>query len=126
MQEQRSNTQHPVSRFLNFWTEERSLTLMLLLLVLHLFILTPVRFISHAFFIISFLFLALALLAGLLGMVRRKVFRLAWLVAVAGAILFKSASIFSEAPWLSVGDTLFTFVSLSGLVYVLFLQVSQE
>ncbi len=126
MQEQRHNTKHPFSRFLNFWTEERSLTFMLLLLVLHLFILTPVRFISHAFSIISFLFLAFALLAGLLGLVRRKVLRWVWVVAVAGAILFKSASIVSEAPWLSVGDTLFTFVSLSGLVYVLFLQMSRE
>jgi Ion channel len=126
MQEQRYNTKHPFSRFLNFWNEERSLTVMLLLLVLHLFILTPVRFISHAFHIISVFFLALALLAGLLGLVKRKTLRWVGVVVVAGAILFKSASIATERPWLNVGDTLFTFFSLSGLVYILFLQVSRE
>jgi hypothetical protein len=49
-----------------------------------------------------------------------------WFVAVAGAILFKCAALVSEALWLSVGDALFTFFSLSGLVYVLFRQVSRE
>ena len=113
-------------RFIGFWTEERSLTVMLLLLVIHFFILTPVRFISQAFHIISVLFFALALLAGILTMVRQKTHRGIWLVVVACAILFKVALFVEEAPVVIVGDTLFTFFSLSGLVYVLFLQVSRE
>ena len=99
---------------------------MLLLLVLHLFILTPARFISHVFYVFSVLFLSLALLAGLLAMVRQKALRWIWIAVVAGAILFKSAALVAKAPWLIVGDTLFTFFSLSALVYVLFLQVSRE
>jgi hypothetical protein len=126
MQEREQSTGNDFSRFIGFWTEERSLTVMLLLLVLHLFILTPVRFLSHAFQIISVLFLSLALLAGLLTLVKQKALRWIWVVVVAGAILFKSAALVAKAPWLIVGDTLLTFFSLSALVYVVFLQVSRE
>jgi hypothetical protein len=126
MQEHSQNTKHPFSRFLNFWTEERSLSIMLLLLVLHLFILTPVRFLGQAFHIVSVLFFALALVAGLLALVRRKSVRWIWIVVVTGAILFKSAALVAKGPLLIVGDTVFTFISLSALVYVLLLQVSHE
>jgi len=113
--------------FIGFWTEERSLTVMLLLLAIHLFILTPVRFLSHAFYIFSVLFLSLALLAGLITMVRQKVLRFMGVITVVGAVLFKSAAeIFAKTQWLAVVDTLFTFISLSALVYVVFLQVSRE
>jgi hypothetical protein len=126
MQEREQNTGSDFSKFIGFWTEERSLTVMLLLLVLHLFILTPVRFLGHAFYVFSVLFLSLALLAGLLTLVKQKALRWIWVVVVAGAILFKSAALVAKAPWLIVGDTLFTFFSLSALVYVVFLQVSRE
>ncbi|HUJ17605.1 MAG TPA: ion channel [Nitrospirota bacterium] len=115
-----------LSRVIGFWTEERSLTVMLLLLVLHLFILTPVRFLSHVFSVFSVLFLSLALLAGFLTMVRQRALRWIWIAFVAGTILFKSAAFVVEAPWLITGDTIFTFFSLSALVYVVFLQVSRD
>jgi len=126
MQERERNTESYFPRFVGFWTEERSLTVMLLLLALHLFILTPVRFLAHVFNLFSVLFLSLALLVGLLTMVRQKALRWIWIVVVAGTILFKSAALVAKAPWLIVGDTLFTFFSLSALVYVIFLQVSRE
>jgi hypothetical protein len=126
MQEHDQRTEGGFSRFIGYWTEERSLSVMLLLLVLHLFILTPVRFVGHVFQIISVIFLALALVAGLLALVRKKTLRCIWIVAVAGTILFKSAALAVEAPWLIVGDRLLTFLSLSALVYVLLLQVSRE
>ena len=125
MRERERNTRNDFSRFVGFWTEERSLTVMLLLLALHLFILTPVRFLGHVFTLFSVLFLSLALLAGLFTLVRQKALRWIWVVVVTGAILFKSAALVVKAPWLIVGDTLFTFFSLSALVYVIFLQVSR-
>lgn len=115
-----------LSRVIGFWTEERSLTVMLILLVLHLFILTPVRFLSHVLYVVSVLFLALALLTGFLTMVRQKALRWIWIVVVAGTILFKSAALVAKTPWLVTGDTLFTFFSLSALVYIVFLQVSRD
>jgi hypothetical protein len=126
MQEREKNTEINFSRLVGFWTEERSLTVMLLLLVLHLFILTPVRFLSHVFSVLSVLFLSLALLAGLLTLVKQKTLRWVSTVVVSGVILFKSAVLISKAPWLVVGDTLLTFFSLSALVYVIFLQLSRE
>ena len=126
MQERERNTEGDFPRFIGFWTEERSLTVMLLLLVFHLFILTPVRFLSHIFYIFSVLFLSLALLAGLFTMVRQTALRWIWITVVVGAILFKAAALVASGPWLIVGDTLFTFFSLSSLVYVVYLQVSRE
>jgi len=99
---------------------------MLLLLVIHLFILTPVRFLSHIFSVISVLFLFLALLAGLLTLVRQRALRRVGIVAVAAAILFRSMTFVVSSSWLAVGDTLFTFFCLSALVYVVFLEVSRE
>jgi hypothetical protein len=125
MQEREQST-GDFSRFFGYWTEEHSLSVMLLLLVLHLFILTPVRLVSQAFQIIGVLFFALALLAGLLALTRRQTFRWIWIFVVAVAILFKAAALAWETPWLTVGDTLFTFFSLSGLIYVLSLQVSRD
>lgn len=126
MKERVRFTENDYSRFIGFWTEERSLTVMLLLLVLHLFILTPVRFLSHVFNVISVFFLFLALFAGILTIVRQKALRWISIVVFAGAILFKFATLIANPSWLIVCDTLFTFFTLSALVYVLFLQVSRE
>ena len=126
MEREQYTTKNDYSRFIGFWTEERSLTVMLLLLGLHLFILTPVRFLSHVFYVISVSFLSLALFAGILTMVKQKTLRWISIVVLAVAIAFKSATLVSKAPWLIMGDTLFTFFTLSALVYVLFLQVSRE
>ena len=114
---------HP---FLGFWTEERSLTYMLLLLVLHFFILTPASFLGHAFKYIGALFFSLALLAGLLTIARTGAVRWIGTLLVAGAVLFKTAALLSAESWLISLDTLFTFLALSALAYVVFLQVSSE
>jgi voltage-gated potassium channel Kch len=115
----------PLSRFLAFWTEERSLTVMLALLLLHFFVLTPGRSLGYAFQFIASLFLILALLAGILALQRRAVRRLGTLM-VAGAIFFRAAAVFGDAEWLTIGDTLFTLLSLMALILIVFRQVSQE
>ncbi len=126
MPEREQSTGSVFFRFLGFWTEERSLTFMLLLLALHFFILTPATVVGHAFIYISSLFLFLALLAGLLTLARNRTVRWLGSVLVAGAMLFKTAALFSEDPWLIIVNTLFTFFALSALVFVVFLQVSRE
>ncbi len=98
---------------------------MLLLLALHFFILTPATFIGHAFTYISSLFLFFALLAGLLTLARNRIVRWLGTVLVAGALLFKTADLFWHAPWLVIVNTLFTFLALSALVVVVFVQVSR-
>jgi hypothetical protein len=114
------------SRLRGYWTEERSLTVLLLLLVLHIFVLTPATFLGRAFQIIGALFLVLMLAEGLLTMVKLKVLRWIGAVIVAGVVLFKFAALFWSVPWLIIGDILFMLFSLSALAYIVFLQISKE
>jgi len=122
---QKDSREHALSRFLTFWTEERSLTVMLILMLLHFFVLTPGRFLGRAFQMSAALFLSLALLAGILALQQRVVRRLGILL-VAGTIAFRAAAVFGDAPWLIVGDTFFTLLSLAALILIVFRQVSQE
>jgi hypothetical protein len=114
-----------LSRFLDFWTEERSLTVMLILLLLHFFVLTPVKFLGHAFQTAGALFLSFGLLAGILAL-QRPVVRLLGIVLVAGAVVFRAAAIFGTASWLIIGDSLFTLLALAALIFIVFRQVQQE
>ena len=126
MPEREQRTGSVFSRLLGFWTEERSLTFMLLLLALHFFILTPATFIGHVFIYISSLLFSLALLAGLLTLAKNRTVHWFGTVLVLGAVLFKTAMLFSEAPWLIIVNTVMTFLALSALVFVVFLQVSSS
>jgi len=127
MQEREQVTGSGFSRLIGFWTEERSLTLLLLLMVLHLFILAPGgRFLGYAFNLMGSFLLSLALLAGVLTLVRHRALRWLGTVMVAGTVVFKSVALIREAPWLIIGDTLFTLLSLPALLYVVFQQVSRE
>jgi hypothetical protein len=115
----------PLSPILNFWTEERSLSFMLLLLLLHFFVLTPGSFLGRAFQMVAALFLSIALLTGILA-VQRRILRRLGIVLVAGTITFRVASIFGDAPWLTVCDTIFTLLSLIALILIVFRIVSEE
>lgn len=126
MLEREQSTGGAFPHFFGFWTEERSLTLMLLLLLVHFFVLTPATFLGQAFKYIGSLFFSLALLAGLLTITRTAAVRWIGTVLVSVAVLVKAASLFSEESWLISSDTFFTFLALSALVYVVFLQVSRE
>jgi hypothetical protein len=125
MQTDNRSSRHAVSRYLGFWTEEHSLSVMLALLVLDLYVVMPGGFLGQAFQFISTLFLTLALLAGVLSM-ERPAFRRAGAVLVAGTVAFRTADAFSDVSWLLVGDTLFTLLSLAALILIVFRQVSKE
>jgi ion channel len=126
MQNHPRDNGYAFSRLLDFWTEERSLSFMLLLLLLHFFVLSPGTFLGRVFQYVGSLFLSLALLAGILALVRQRVVRRLGTLLVAGAIAFRVASIFGDAPWLLVCDTLFTLLSLAALIIIVFRIVSQE
>jgi hypothetical protein len=125
MQKHSREHDHALSRFLDFWTEERSLTVMLILLLLHFFVLTPGTFLGRAFQMVAALFLSLALLSGILAL-QQAVLRQLGIVLVAGTMTFRVASIFGDAPWLRVSDTIFTLFSLAALIVIVFHIVSQE
>jgi hypothetical protein len=125
MQKHLHENSQAFSRLLAFWTAEHSLSVMLALLVLDFFVLTPGRFLGRAVQSISVLFLILALLAGVLSL-ERKSFRRAGALLVAGTVAFRTAGGFSDASWLRFGDMLFTFFSLSSLILIVYRQVSKE
>ena len=125
MQKHSPEREHALSRFLAFWTEERSLTVMLMLLLLHFFVLTPGTALGRAYQFVAALFLSFALFAGILALHQRVVRRLGILLVV-GTIVFRAAAVFGDAPWLIIGDTLFTLLSLAALILIVFRQVSQE
>jgi len=126
MQEHSQKAINAFSRLRGFWTEERGLTVMLALLLLHIFILAPARFLGYAFQIIGALFLSLMLIEGLLTMVKPRALRWIGALIVAGVVLFKTAALFWNIPWLIAGDALFTLLSVSVLVYIVFRQLSGE
>jgi len=126
MPEREKTTRTAFHPFLGFWTEERSLTFMLLLLVIHFFVLAPATFIGRAFIYLSSLLFSLALLAGLLTLARRRFVRWLGTILVAGGVLFKTAAFFFDVSWLRVGDLLFTVLALFALISVVFLQVSRS
>jgi voltage-gated potassium channel Kch len=125
MQKHDREQDNALSRFLDFWTEERSLTVMLILLLLHFFVLTPGTFFGRAYQLIGALFLSLALLAGILSL-QQPVVRRFGIVLVAGAFVFRAAAVFGTAPWMIIGDTLFSLLFLASLILIVFRQVSQE
>jgi hypothetical protein len=92
---------------------------MLILLLLHFFVLTPGTFLGRTFQMVAALFLSLALLSGILALQRPALRRLG-IALVAGAIMLRIASIFGDAPWLSVCDTIFTLLSLAALILIVF------
>lgn len=126
MQRNPPEAKNAFSRFLGFWTEERSLSVMLVFLLLHIFFLTPARFLGNIFQIFGIVFLFLALAAGLITMVESRMLRMMGTVIVTGLVLFKSAAFFLGVRWVVVGDTLFTLLSLSALICIVYRQISAE
>ena len=126
MRNARHKAEQDLSRVLGFWTEERSLSVMLALLLLHFFVLTPGGFLGRAFHLTGALFLSFALLAGILTLARQTLVRRFGIFLVAGAVAFRTAAVFRDTPWIVLGDTLFTLLSLAALVTVVLVQVSQE
>jgi Ion channel len=126
MQNHPKRTETAFSPLLGFWTEERSLSLMLLLMILHLFVLTPERFFGQILNIIGALLLTLALLAGILTLVRRQALRRLGIFLVAGSVVFRILATRQQTPGLVIGDALFTLLSLSALLIIVYQQVSRE
>ncbi len=113
-------------RVLSYWTEERSLSMVLLLLTVHLFVLTPGSFLGRAIHVSGTLLLSLALLAGFLTLVQQRALRWAAVLVVVCGALSRAAALFVEGSWPVIADTLFTLLSLSALLYIVFLQINRE
>jgi len=125
MQNGSQKDRRTISNFLIFWSEERSLTVLLVLLLIHFFVLSPGTVLGRAFQMTAALCLSFALLAGILSL-QQPVIRNFGLLLVTMTIVFRTAAVFGAASWLIVGDTLFTLLSLLALIFIVLRQVSQD
>lgn len=111
---------------LAFWSEERSLTALLILLLFEMFIVVPTTESGHLLAVLGFLIFALLLLAGLLTMAGRRSFQLVSSVFVVLAIAVRLSRVVFGVSGLLQWDALFSILSVFGMVIVVLWQVYRE
>jgi len=113
-------------RLTHFWNEEHSLTALLILLMVEVFIIVPSTRAGHALGLIGIVVFSFLLLAGLLAMARHRIFQVVSGVFVISAIAVRLArSAFGVSgllPW----DALLSILSVIGMVIVVLWQVYRE
>jgi len=109
-----------------FWDEEHSLTALLILLIIEVFIIVPADRAGHALEVIGIFVFAFLLLAGLLAMARHRILQVVSGVFVISAIAVRLArSAFGVSgllPW----DALLSILSVIGMLIVVLWQVYRE
>jgi len=102
------------ANFLKFWTEERSLTTLLLLLALNLLVLSPASRLGAIVRPLSNVNLILLLLSGILTMGSHSLFRIFAIAFIALTIIVMIIDFFLDLPWLVVSE-----LALTGVCYAL-------
>jgi hypothetical protein len=115
-----------MERLIHFWDEERSLTALLILLIVEVFIIVPTTRAGHVLGLISVIVFSFLLLAGLLTMARHRILQVVSGVFVLSSIGVRLArSVFgvsSLLPW----DALLSMLCVIGMVIVVLWQVYRE
>jgi len=107
-------------------TEERSLTFLLVLLLVELFMLVPMARGERFIEIMSGLVFSVMLLAGLLTMARHRALQVVFTVFIFVAVVIHSARILFAIPGLAGWDFLFTLLSVAGMLIVTFWIIYQD
>ena len=110
----------------HFWDEEHSLTALLLLLVVEVFIIVPATRAGHALALISVIVFSFLLLAGLLTMARHRIVQVVSGGFVICAIAARLARSVFDVPGLLQWDALLSILSVIGMVIVVLWQVYRE
>src|SRR5512147_820030 len=113
-------------RLTHFWNEEHSLTALLILLLVEVFIVIPVTRAGHALALIGLIVFSFLLLAGLLTMARHRIFQVVSGVFVLSAIGVRLARIVFSVPGLLQWDALLSILSVIGMIIVVLWQVYRE
>jgi len=112
-----------ISRLFHFWDEENSLTALLILLIVDVFIIVPLTRAGRTIEMIGIFIFAFLLLAGLLTMAKHRVFQLVSGLFVISAITVRLArSVFGVSdllPW----DALLSLLSIVGMIMIVLWQV---
>ncbi len=111
---------------MHFWDEEHSLTVLLILLIVEVFIFAPATKVGHALDLLGIFVFSFLLLAGLLTMARQRTLQTVSGVFVICTIAVRLArSVFGVSgllPW----DALLSILSVAGMIIVVLWQVYRE
>jgi len=113
-------------RLLHFWSEEHSLTALLILLIVEVFIVVPATTAGHALALVGIIVFSFLLLVGLLAMARHRIFQVVSGVFVICAISVRLARSVFGVPGLLPWDALLSMLSVVGMVIVVLWQVYRE
>ena len=117
----------PIHRHVTrFWSEERSLTAFLILLIVEIFLIAPMEITGLAFRIINSMVFSLLLLAGLLTMTKRKELQAVATMVVVLAIATRVARRFFGVAGLEILDGLLMLICTIGFLAVVLWQVYRE
>ncbi len=107
-------------------TEERSLTALLVLLIVEIFITMPSTRAGFATGLLAAVVFSLMLLAGLLAMVRHRIIQVVSGVFIVCAIGIRLARVVFDISGLVLWDALLSLLSIVGMVVVVLWQVYRE
>ena len=117
----------PIHRHVTrFWSEERSLTAFLILLVVEIFVITPMQFTGWAFSLVNGFIFSLLLLTGLFTLTRRKTIQAVLAMFVVLSVSTHWANVVFGIPGLIVLDGLLMLLCTIGLLVVVLWQVYRE
>ena len=115
-----------IKKMMHFWSEERSLTTLLVLLVINLFVLAPMIREGVGTTLMKDTFFSLLLLAGLLTMTGHKTLQIGFFLFIALTIIVHWARIAFGTVGLSGWDALLSMVSLCAFTMVVLWQVNRK
>ena len=113
-------------RLTQFWNEERSLTALLILLIVEMFIIIPTTRAGYALELIGGFSFSLLLLAGLLTMARQRIFQVVSGVFVICTMVVRLARVVFDVSGLLPWDFLLSMVSIACMVTVVLWQVYRD
>lgn len=115
-----------IKKFMHFWSEERSLTTLLALLVISMFALEPVIREGEKLDILRGIFFSLVLLAGLLTMTGQKAVQIVFVLFVALTMTVHWMRIALDPKGLMAWDFLLSLLSVLALTTVVLVQVNRK
>jgi len=113
-------------RVTRFWSEDRSLTAFLILLVIEIFVIAPINRSGLAIGLVNNVLFSLLLLAGLLTMTRHKSLQAVLAMFVALAVASHWARLVFGVPGLEILDGLFMLACVAGFLVIVLWQVYRE
>jgi len=113
-------------RFMRFWSEERSLTVFLLLLIVEIFVIAPIYRTGIAIGLFNNIFFSALLLVGLLTMTHQKALQAVVTIFVVLAVATHWARLVFGVTGLEILDGLLMLACVTGFLAIVLWQVYRE